>query len=170
MMISTLSTGSSTSSTCDTIFPKPSSVVDFGGRTRGLPYWCLLETKKQQPLKCRTSNNWCCSVGGRCGPSLLLTCHCSSKYFLFACFFGTPCPGRRLFSLLSQGSVGGRILRSTQSTQSTHIPILVLQRTKASNQSAWMSQEVGKRLGSVGYNPNISHLQVGYNTFIQTIY
>ncbi len=24
----------------------------------------------------------------------------------------------------------------------------------------WMSQEVSKRLGSVGYNPNISHLQV----------
>ncbi len=29
----------------------------------------------------------------------------------------------------------------------------------------WMSQEVSKRLGSVGYNPNISHLQVGYNPF-----
>ena len=29
---------------------------------------------------------------------------------------------------------------------------------------AWMSQEV-KRLGSVGYNPNITHLQVGYNPF-----
>ena len=27
----------------------------------------------------------------------------------------------------------------------------------------WMSQEVSKRLGSVGYNLNILHLQVGYN-------
>ena len=26
---------------------------------------------------------------------------------------------------------------------------------------AWMSQEVSKRLGSVGYSPNILHLQVG---------
>ena len=29
----------------------------------------------------------------------------------------------------------------------------------------WLSQEVSKRLGSVGYNPDISHLQVGYNPF-----
>ena len=28
----------------------------------------------------------------------------------------------------------------------SHIPILVLQRTKASNQSTWMSQEVGKKV------------------------
>ena len=33
----------------------------------------------------------------------------------------------------------------------------------------WMSKEVSKRLGSVGYNPNISHLSVGYNPLILTI-
>ena len=32
-----------------------------------------------------------------------------------------------------------------------------------------MSQEVSKRLGSAGYDPNISHLSVGYNPLIQTI-
>ena len=30
---------------------------------------------------------------------------------------------------------------------------------------AWMSKEMSKRLGSVGYKPNISHLYVGYNPF-----
>ena len=29
----------------------------------------------------------------------------------------------------------------------------------------WMSQEVSKWLGSVGYNPNIPHLKAGYNPF-----
>ena len=32
-----------------------------------------------------------------------------------------------------------------------------------------MSQEVSKRLGSVGYNPDISHLYVGEITHLQTI-
>ena len=32
-----------------------------------------------------------------------------------------------------------------------------------------MSQEVSKRLGSVGHNPNISHLYVGEITHLQTI-
>ena len=35
--------------------------------------------------------------------------------------------------------------------------------------STWMSQEVSKRLGSVGYNPNIPHLQVGEITHLLTI-
>ena len=33
-----------------------------------------------------------------------------------------------------------------------------------------LSQEVSKRLGSVGYNPNISHLYVGYNPFTNHLY
>ncbi len=33
------------------------------------------------------------------------------------------------------------------------------------NPSTWMSQEFSKWLGSVGYNPNIPHLKVGYNPF-----
>ena len=32
-----------------------------------------------------------------------------------------------------------------------------------------MSQEISKRLGSVGYNPNIPHLYVSYNLLIAAI-
>ncbi len=37
---------------------------------------------------------------------------------------------------------------------------------KPQKKLTWMSQEVSKRLGSVGYSsPNIHHLEVGYNPF-----
>ena len=37
--------------------------------------------------------------------------------------------------------------------------------TKYRNTTIWMSQEISKWLGSVGYNPNVPHLYEGYNTF-----